>query len=114
MNCSLTFLSFEINGRTNLGQGVLDLATSDVSQSFVIDPDTLDNKTKIVLRNASRALGGKPLTPVTEEMRCVHRKTIDAVLMKHIGLGKTEVEEIRMRLLQLVKQRQWKAWSVKA
>ncbi len=114
MNCSLTFLSFEINGRTNLGQGVLDLAASDISRSFIIDPDSLNNERKRDLRIASHALREKPLGSIAEELEGVHRKTIDTILMEHIGLGMTEIEEIRERLYQLVKQRRWKAWSVRA
>ncbi|MFH1706145.1 MAG: Eco57I restriction-modification methylase domain-containing protein [Patescibacteria group bacterium] len=125
LNCTLTFLFSEILGRANLGEGALDLATTDVKEIPIIDFQYIQGSRNVFsdfLHNAKlRAVGSvfdeSGINP-RKEIRSQQpnplpdRKALDNVFFDALGLSKDERNEVYWSLCELVKNRLEKAKSV--
>lgn len=121
LNNFMTFLFKEINGRVNLGDGVLDTAVYEISKYFIINPifikDINMDKFSITQRDILTVFEESninPLKPINEQTPnpLVDRVEFDNILFDILELTKEEREEVYLSVCELVKNRLDKAKSL--
>jgi len=111
-NCSITYLTTELWGRTELGQGALDLAVEDYEAMPVLDAEKIwktirdDEDTKKKVFDIVTKIEQEKTLSVEKEVKKESRKNLDLLLLGEIvGLSKEQVEATQTMLVDLVKRR---------
>ena len=110
LNSVITYLGMELLGRTNLGQGALDIKVVDYKQIPILDPmyvqEKLQEQRKLdrFLTLVDRLLKRKPKN-IEEEAKDRTRMEMEELLLGTIGLTKKEIKELYNGLVQLAKFR---------
>ncbi len=124
MNSHLVSLVKEVEGRLNMGEGVLDTAVYEVPEYPVVDVSMLTQQQRDALADHVQGMDAE-VTDVWEELGTraydevelesvrPDRRELDSVLLTDIlGLSSDDQREIYRGLLQLVHERLHKAQSV--
>ena len=122
VNSTLGLLMLEVAGRVNLGEGALDLMTSDHRAVTVPDPRTVDPVTRDRLVERFEAVASRPIGTVFEECGArrrdgvtlggvaADRRALDSVVMGGLlGLSEAVQEGVYRGLVGLVDDRLTKA-----
>ena len=126
LNTVINFLMVEIYGRTGLGEGALQTYGPEMKPLLIVNPDSLLNK-KLFIENIIRKLrefrpqsifqelGFSPTKPIREQQPkpLPDRKALDDIIFDALGLTEEERKEIYWATAELVKNRLYKARSVK-
>ncbi len=118
LNSIITYLGMELIGRTNLGEGALDVNVVDYKKILILNPllleDNLKNDGKLdeFLKIVELVLNKKPQN-IDLEMKDQDRLKMDVIMLKYIGLNKKDVIILYNDLINLVKQREERATSIK-
>lgn len=110
LNSMLTYLGMELVGRTNLGQGALDVNIVDYNKIPIVDPSYLQKelkrrkKLRELLNIADKILSLKPRN-IEEEVNNPLRIKMDELVLSVVGLDKKEVIELVNSLQEIVKYR---------
>lgn len=108
----------ELIGRTNLGEGALDVNVTDYKKIPVIDPTWFQNKLieednlGEFLEIVDKVLSIKPQN-IEEEFKNDIRMMMDEIILGTIGFKKKDVKDLYHNLLNLVKIRETRAKNVK-
>ena len=108
----------ELIGRTNLGEGALDIKVIDYKKIPVIDPIWLKNnlekngKLKEFLEIVDQLLNTLPRN-IEAEVINENRLKMDELMLKPLGLNRNDVKNLYSDLIKLVKLREERAKSVK-
>lgn len=125
LNSFLIFLFKEINGRVNLGDGVLDTAVYEISKYLILDPTLVSQKEfniKIFDTISQRGVvsvyeecGLNPQIPFREQEPKLlpGRADLDNIVFDEVGLTEYERKEVYWSVCELVKQRLDKANSLR-
>jgi hypothetical protein len=122
LNSTFTALFIEIYGRSNLGQGALDLATMDANKIPMVSLQKLNfskyNINKFFTREVKsifEELGIDPTKPIREQepKPLPDRAELDNIIFDELGLTKEERKEVYWAVCELVQQRLNKATSLK-
>uniref|UniRef100_A0A7V3ZS58 Type II methyltransferase M.Eco57I C-terminal domain-containing protein n=1 Tax=candidate division WOR-3 bacterium TaxID=2052148 RepID=A0A7V3ZS58_UNCW3 len=123
LNSSISFLSVELNGRVNLGEGALDFKVYESHEIVILHPDCLNNEVtkNVVEKLCARPiysifteLGFDPNKPIREQEPnpLPDRKALDDIIFDVLGLTEEERKEVYYAVAELVKNRLEKARSV--
>lgn len=118
LNSVFTYLGMELIGRSNLGEGALDVNVVDYKKIPVIDPVMLEEKLKEngslqdFLQIVDEMLNMKPLN-VEFEAENNLRLRMEEYVLGSIGLSKNDILNFYKELMTLVNLRAERAASVK-
>ncbi|MEM5832011.1 MAG: hypothetical protein QXT38_01745, partial [Candidatus Aenigmatarchaeota archaeon] len=123
LNSVISFLSVELNGRVNLGEGALDFKVYEAYKIVILNPDYLNEEVsrKIINELSSRPiysifkeLGFDPKKPIREQEPnpLPDRKALDDIVFDALGLTEEERKEVYWAVAELVKSRLEKARSI--
>ncbi|BBO15901.1 conserved hypothetical protein [Candidatus Brocadia pituitae] len=117
-NSTLSALFFEIEGRSNFGEGILWLAVYEATNLLLLDPNlSFEIEEKIFQRKVEEIfieLGINPNLLIREQKPnpFPDRKALDDVVFDILGLTQDERNEVYWAVCELVKNRLDKAKSV--
>ena len=118
LNSSLTALLIELNGRSNLGQGALDLKVYEAKSLLIPNPHDFvafcrkKNRLK-EFKLALQTLLKRNIEPINVEITKEDKKTIDSLIFDYLGINEMEKNEFYKRLVELVTARLTKGNSFK-
>ncbi|MDD5189577.1 MAG: N-6 DNA methylase [Dehalococcoidales bacterium] len=105
-NSSLTALSAELEGRLNLGEGLLTTYGPEIERFIVADPAQITDVNKIKLEKAFDKLSKRPVKPIFEEVKMKDRREFDSLVLEAIGLDpKAYLKPLYEGLTELVRER---------
>ena len=104
MNSLLTWYQIELRGRTQLGEGVLEVKIPDFSGILVLDPDSISKKEMATLKEAFLPLADREMLPVAEELACSDRTAFDEEYLRMVGLAKTRVPSTRILIARELRE----------
>jgi hypothetical protein len=93
LNSVFTYLGMELMGRTNLGEGALDVNVIDYKKIPIIDPERLKNKLEDeervdeFLRTVNKVMEKKP-SGISAEAKNADRLKMEQTVLGSIGFGK--------------------------
>lgn len=116
LNSIISFLSVELNGRVNLGEGALDFKVYEAENIYILSPNKL-RKGFIIERNIKsifEELGIDPSKSIRSQKPnpLPDRKALDDIIFDILGLTQEERNEVYWAVCELVKNRLEKAKSV--
>lgn len=118
LNSVFTYLGMELIGRSNLGEGALDVNVVDYNKIPTIDPKIVEDKLKKdnayqnFLKLVDEMLASKPKN-IDLEVENDIRMKIEAYLHSPLGYNKKDVEHLYNELITLVNLRAKRATSIK-
>jgi hypothetical protein len=107
LNSTFGILQREILGIKGLGGGALKFAAVDVMQ-FLVTPDLDETK----VRPSLERLVARPIEDISIELVQPDRRALDAVIIEHLGLPDSILEELYQSVQSLVEGRRDKASRV--
>jgi hypothetical protein len=126
LNSAVFFLFLEVNSRTGLGDGLLDLTVYEVEKALILDVSNIGKKHKEdliekvdgissrIIKNIFVEYGINPARPIREQKPnpLSDRKALDDIVFDTLGLTETERNEVYWAVCELVKNRFEKARSM--
>ena len=118
LNSVFTYLGMELIGRTNLGEGALDVNVVDYEKILVIDPVILKQRLKErgklqeFLQIVDEMLSMKPDSIESEAENSI-RLEMEEYVLGSLGLSKKDILNFYKELITLVNLRAERAASVK-
>ena len=118
LNSVITYLGMELLGRTNLGEGALDVNVVDYKKIAVLNPIWLEAKLKEdrklgeFFRTIEQVLNRIPQN-IELEGKASDRIKMDRMMLKYLGFTNKNVGDIYKSLIDLVRQREERATSIK-
>ncbi|WP_423746773.1 Eco57I restriction-modification methylase domain-containing protein (plasmid) [Haladaptatus sp. SPP-AMP-3] len=125
LNSTYGALAAEVNGRVNLGQGALDIATDDHGRTPIPRLDVVDERLKADIATRFEQLGARPIASIFDELGTSNPESVsfERVAPDRLELDRLVVrdllgldEEVQLDLyrgvLKLTRQRVEKADSV--
>ena len=113
LNTILTVLSIELQGRTNLGQGVLDFATMDARRLRVLDPARLAPAEQAALRAGLHAVWDAALPALPDPAYRATLAPLNCVLARILRLTPGEEDDLFAAAIDLVAARERKAAGIR-
>lgn len=123
-NSTISALFFELNGRSNFGEGILWIAVYEAANIFVIFPRNLTQKEKLLklfgplskreIGTVYQECGLDREKPIRSQQPnpLPDRKALDDVVFDALGLTEAERKEVYWAVCELVQNRLMKARSV--
>jgi len=114
LNSVVTYIGMELIGRTNLGEGALDIKISDYNKIPVVNPiwleKTLENNGKMAefIKVVDKVLNSVPKN-IEEEYTNELRFKMDLMILTTLGFNKKDVQKLYLDLIELVKLRETRA-----
>jgi hypothetical protein len=105
LNCTLTHLMTELNGRVNLGEGALDNMTYEAARVQIIDPN-------LIRQSNDMPVFSRAIEPCATEVIKRDRRAMDDVVFDALKLTRGERDAVYEAVVELVKKRLEKAGSV--
>jgi hypothetical protein len=125
LNSTYGTMSCEVNGRVNLGQGALDIATDDHKMTLVPILENVDTRLKERIAAQFKTFGQRPMTSIFDELGANDPANFDMddvaddrldldrlVIQELLGFDQETHERVYEGTLELVGQRIDKADSV--
>lgn len=108
LNSTIAALSAEVEGRTNLGEGLLTLYGPELRSMVVPDPGVFSPRQRSEVLAAWEVLRGRPVLPFPEECARADRQALDTAILRGLGLdpglapsiaeGAIDLLSVRLRL----------------
>ncbi len=111
LNSFVTMLFKELEGRVNMGDGVLDTAVYEAQRILIVNPAYLAGE-EGALRHLLEELAKRPIAPVWEEAATGDRKGLDEAVFDVLGLSLGDREAVYEAVTSLVHGRLDKAQSI--
>ena len=116
-NSVFTYMGMELLGRTNLGEGALDIKVTDYKTLPIIDPAIIDQaftgeKRKVLLKAVDEVLENKPANIELEGQKPT-RLRMDTFLLSSLGFTKKDVYRFYEELQALADLRTSRATSIR-
>ena len=118
LNSVFTYIGMELIGRSNLGEGALDVNVIDYEKIPVVNPLTLEEKLKKdgdfddLLHVVNEMLKTKPQAIEAEAKNNVRLK-MEELVLKPLGFSKNDILSLYEELIRLVNLRAERAASIK-
>lgn len=116
LNSVITYIGMELIGRTNLGEGALDVKISDYNKIPIVNPiwleETLENNGKMTefIKVIDNVLNSVPRN-IEEEYTNEQRFKMDLIILTPLGFNKKDIQKLYLDLIELVKLRETRAKS---
>ncbi len=96
LNSTYGTLSCEVNGRVNLGQGALDIATDDHKRTLIPPFDEVEQSLKSDIATAFRTMGGRSIESIFAELGTEdpEQLSFDDVLDDRLELDRLVIQEL--------------------
>lgn len=104
LNSLLTWYQIELRGRTNLGEGVLEVKIPDFSGILVLDPNRVEEEDATELMAAFSHLLERRTLPVVEELASEDRTAFDESYLRIVGLPKKKVSSTRFLIARELRE----------
>jgi hypothetical protein len=127
LNCTLSALFAELNGRVNLGQGSLKLQSREIASISIVNPSIISSKVRSEIERVFnkmkereidsifKEIGANSSAEVSLEKVRPDRRELDRIIMGEIlGLSEEEQLEVYRAVVDLVKSRIERARSVES
>ena len=121
LNSTFSFLSVELNGRINLGEGALDFKVYEAENIDIVSPSIIKWSSEGLIKNIFQRpinsifeeLGLNPSIPIKQQQPnpLPDRKALDDIVFDALGLTEEERKEVYWAVAELVKNRLEKARS---
>lgn len=82
LNSTLSYLLVEFNGRTNLGEGVLQFARRDMASLPIVNPDLYSPAEREAIQSAFKALAQRAILPLQQELASPDRLALDRAVLE--------------------------------
>jgi hypothetical protein len=106
VNCTLTALSTELEGRVNLGEGLLTTYGPEIQRFLLPDPSLFNKELKLKLQKTFDKLSARPVKPIFEEVKMKDRQKLDKLILEALGLDpETYLQPLYNGLTDLVGER---------
>ncbi len=116
LNSFISFLSVELNGRANLGEGALDFKVYEAEKILILSPNEIKGEFAIKrpIKSIFAELGINPNLPIREQKPnpLPDRKALDDIVFDILGLTEDERNEVYWSVTELVANRLKKAKSI--
>jgi len=86
MNSSFIHLQMEVNGRANLGEGVLKIIGPELDNLLVINPVFIEEKEQSKLLGKYHEIVDRPILSIFEEVNKKDRQALDSAVLEAMGL----------------------------
>ncbi|MBA7559993.1 hypothetical protein ES708_01611 [subsurface metagenome] len=93
LQSSLTFLSLELEGRTNFGGGALDTATFDIEKIMLLNPSILPTGFKSRVIKIAEHIIDECYYPLEVEFKKAPRRELDRIILDHLD-GDFELDDL--------------------
>ncbi len=116
-NSIITYLGMELIGRTNLGEGALDIKIADYEKIPIVDPAWIEQKLKEegklekLLKLVDSLISEKPLN-IEEEINRGIRLRMEELLLGSLGLSRKDILSLYKGLIKLVEYRTQRASNI--
>lgn len=110
LNATITILMKELEGRVNLGEGVLDTAVYEAQNIPVLNPDLLPDEEA---RPIYAVMSQRTMLPVKREIEQPDRRALDNIVFDVLKLTQGEQDAVYEAVIDLVEARLKKAASFK-
>ena len=116
LNSVITYIGMELIGRTNLGEGALDVKISDYNKIPVVNPiwleESLENNGKLAefIGVVDSLLNMEPKN-IEDEYNNEIRFKMDLMILTSLGFNKKDVQNLYLNLIDLVRLRETRAKS---
>jgi hypothetical protein len=127
LNCTLSALFAELNGRVNLGQGSLKLQSREIASIPIVNPSIISSKVQSEIERVFNKMKEREIDSIFEEIGAnssaevslekvkPDRRELDRIIMGEIlGLSEEEQLEVYRAVVDLVKSRVERARSVES
>jgi len=127
LNCTLSALFAELNGRVNLGQGSLKLQSHEIASIPIVNPSIISPKVRSEIERVFNKMKEQELDSIFKEISAnssaevslekvkPNRRELDRIVMGEIlGLSEEEQLEVYRAVVDLVKSRMERAKSIES
>ena len=105
-NGTITSISAELEGRVNLGEGLLTTYGPEIERFLLPEPSIVNEELKEKLQNAFSKLSARPVKPIFEEVKMKDRQKLDRLIMDALGLDpENYLQPLYDGLTELVRER---------
>jgi len=111
-NCTLSSLIFELEGRTNFGEGILWIAVYEAEKLLLPDLAGAPPSVKRELHARFEMLAARPVMEIFDELSQPDHRALDDIAFAMLGLTTGEREAVYEAVINLVEARMEKAKSV--
>ncbi|UYP44326.1 hypothetical protein NEF87_000611 [Candidatus Lokiarchaeum ossiferum] len=101
---SLTFLSIELQGRTNFGGGALDTATFDIGKIIIIHPNQYSESEQRSILNAANLIAKTKIQNSNIEFQKQVRRNLDEIILTPFK-NETTIPQLYELILEIQNQR---------
>ena len=118
LNSVFTYLGMELMGRTNLGEGALDVNVVDYKKIPIVDPELLKAKLETenciddFLKTVDKVMEKRP-TDITNEAKNGDRLKMEQTVLGMLGFNKKDINRFYQDLITLANLRASRAASLK-
>lgn len=106
VNSTITYLFLEINGRQNLGDGVLKVIGPELASLRIPDSSAFSTAARKKILAAFDKLKSRAVKPIAEEVKQADRKALDKAVLEALGLdADTYLKQIYAGLVEMVDER---------
>jgi len=118
VNSVITYIGMELIGQTSLGEGVLDIKTTDYERIPIINPIWLEkhlrenNKFSEFLDTVNNMLRLRP-KDIENEAERLERLEMEKFVLGSLGFGENEIRDLYRELIKLVQFRTERARNVR-
>ena len=112
LNSAWFALACELGGRVNLGEGVLWLATYELSAILLPDPRALDEGVHRELAACFDGLATMPIVDTLEALERPEQRALDELIFELLGFPPAEGEALRAALAECLAGRRLRSQRV--
>lgn len=105
MNSTIGYLITELNGRSNLGDGVLQYAVYETEDIPIIDARKIGTSFLSSIEEAFDKISKRPVKQVNDEVKEKDRQLLDSIIIKAIGLDTNDLNDVYTSIPLLVSER---------
>jgi len=112
LNSSLMSMVIELNGISNLGEGVLNLQVFEAKACLIPDPSAFTGSEKEEIASAIKKIMNQAVPPVFDRIRDPEIQKIDQIVLKKVGLSNADIDSFYKELVFLIGTRKKRAASL--
>lgn len=106
LNQTFTYYAIELNGRTNLGLGALDVKVYEYDDLPIINPEKICPEIQKEIIEIYKRIYDRKINSIFDELKLKDRKKLDEIfLCKILGFPKQKLRKLYYEISKLVKNR---------
>lgn len=108
LNSTFTSLFLQVNVRTGLGEGLLDMTVYEFEDCLIPNPDLIPDSILIPFNEMKK----REILNLEDELKSSDRRALDEIIFNEFELSNDEINEFYLNLSSMIKTRITKAESV--